>query len=256
MLKEVAVGTCGFSVKGGRRSYYRLFSVVEVQDTFYRIVRESTLEKWRREAPPDFEFTLKAFQGVTHSPSSPTWRRANIRLDDAAKKNYGFFRPTREVKEAWKYTLNAAKILRSNVIVVQTPASFKPTKENIENMENFFKANPRDNIIIAWEPRGEWYDYKDVLSKILEKLDLVHIVDPLKRPILRKTPVYYFRLHGLGRGDVNYRYKYTDEDLSKLVEIVEQLKGERAYVMFNNVHMADDARRFKQLALKNGLKIK
>lgn len=255
MLKEVLVGTCGFSAKGGRKNYYRVFRVVEIQDTFYRIVRKKTLEKWRREAPQDFEFTIKAFQGVTHTASSPTWRRSNVKLTPSSRNNYGNFRRTKEVDYSWEYTLSAAKILRSQFIVIQTPASFKPTEKNIENLRMFFKEKPRDGIIVGWEPRGAWYNDLDLLSSLLKELGLVHIVDPLKRPILYQTETYYFRLHGLGRGDVNYRYRYTSEDLERLTEYLEELRGERAYVMFNNVYMYDNALEFKEILKNKGYNV-
>jgi uncharacterized protein YecE (DUF72 family) len=44
---------------------------------------------------------------------------------------------------------------------------------------------------------------------------------------------------------VNYRYKYTDEDLRELLQMV---AGEKeAYVMFNNVYSFEDAKRFKEM---------
>jgi uncharacterized protein YecE (DUF72 family) len=36
--------------------------VVEVQQTFYQPPRVATLEKWRLDAPANFEFTLEAWQ--------------------------------------------------------------------------------------------------------------------------------------------------------------------------------------------------
>jgi uncharacterized protein YecE (DUF72 family) len=45
--------------------------VVEVQQTFYDPPQDETLVRRRRQAPPGFEFTLKASQLVTHDASSP-----------------------------------------------------------------------------------------------------------------------------------------------------------------------------------------
>ena len=69
----VKVGCCGFPIS--KNKYYDEFGIVELQTTFYNIPREKTLLKWREEAPEDFEFIVKAFQGITHPMSSPTWRR-------------------------------------------------------------------------------------------------------------------------------------------------------------------------------------
>lgn len=70
----IKVGCCGFPVT--RERYYKTFSVVEVQSTFYDFVKVETLKKWRAEAPKDFEFVIKAFQFITHSATSPTYKRA------------------------------------------------------------------------------------------------------------------------------------------------------------------------------------
>jgi len=77
----VRVGCCGFSM--ARVEYYRRFPVVEIQQTFYNLPRIATAERWCREAlacrprngPADFEFTMKAWQLITHEASSPTYRR-------------------------------------------------------------------------------------------------------------------------------------------------------------------------------------
>ncbi|HIC91498.1 MAG TPA: DUF72 domain-containing protein, partial [Syntrophaceae bacterium] len=72
----IKVGCCGFPKAKG--IYYQQFKVVEIQQTFYQIPRVSTVQKWREEAPPDFEFTLKAWQLITHPSQSPTYRRLKI----------------------------------------------------------------------------------------------------------------------------------------------------------------------------------
>ena len=72
------VGCCGFP--GGMRSYFSRFEIVEVQQTFYQPPRMETALRWRREAPADFEFAIKAWQLITHPPSSPTYRRARVEI--------------------------------------------------------------------------------------------------------------------------------------------------------------------------------
>jgi uncharacterized protein YecE (DUF72 family) len=57
-------GCCGFPK--ARKVYYDSFKVVEVQQTFYQPPALKTIEKWRAQAPGDFEFTLKAWQLITH----------------------------------------------------------------------------------------------------------------------------------------------------------------------------------------------
>jgi acetylornithine deacetylase/succinyl-diaminopimelate desuccinylase-like protein len=50
-----------------RRMCDRLGPAVEVDATFYRIPKKSTIDKWREEMPEDFLFTAKVPRGVTHT---------------------------------------------------------------------------------------------------------------------------------------------------------------------------------------------
>ena len=86
----------------------------------------------------------------------------------------------------------------------------------------------------GFEPRG-WRE--DRIKKICEELDLIHVVDPFVSEQLYGD-ICYFRLHGF-----NYKHKYTDEELIRLKGLLRK----DGYVMFNNVHMFDDALRFKEL---------
>jgi len=95
----IKVGCCGFPIK--RDTYYQEFPVVEIQQTFYRLPQITTGRRWREEAPPNFEFTMKAWQLITHNPSSPTYRRLRMDLSERNRKYYGFFKRTEEVDAAW-----------------------------------------------------------------------------------------------------------------------------------------------------------
>lgn len=233
MLK---IGCCGFPVS--RKKYFGNFKVVELQETFYQMPSSELAKKWRDNAPEDFEYTLKAWQLITHEPKSPTYRRLKIEIPENKKQNYGSFKPTDEVFDAYQKTSEIAKILRAKVIVFQCPASFMPSEENKKNMERFFKKINRHDFIIAWEPRGSWTS-KDIKT-LCKELDLVHVVDPFKESPLHGRIIYY-RLHGIG----GLRYKYTEEDLKRLHALCPE--DRIVYVMFNNVFMFEDALRFKGL---------
>ena len=246
-MREVLIGCCGFPV--ARQKYYERFRVVEVQQTFYKLPSEETAKRWRAEAPPDFEFTVKAWQVVTHPPSSPTWRKAGLTVDPAKRDRYGNLKPTKENFEAWEKFIRIARILKARIIVVQTPPSFGYSEENLRNAIEFFRAVKEKDITIAWEPRGSWNQNPTAIRRVVEETGVLHVVDPLRREPVIHDRLEYYRLHGLGGREVNYRYKYTDDDLAKLKSIVENLPEtvRRVYVMFNNVYMFDDAWRFKEL---------
>lgn len=244
----IKVGTCGWSARGGRQAYFKYFEAIELQETFYKLPREDTARRWREQAPPDFEFAVKAWQAITHPPSSPTWRRSGIKVPSGAAERYGFFRVTEETLKAWEETLKICKALDARVCVFQTPPSFGYSPENARNVEAFFTTIDRGGLRMGWEPRGTWHEHGDELRQLLSKLDLTHVVDPLRREPVYTAGFAYFRLHGLGGAEVNYRYKYTDEDLSRLLSTVRRYaESGDVYVFFNNVFMFDDALRFKRL---------
>ena len=55
MLK---IGCCGLPVAQER--YFKQFSTIEIQQSFYRTLGVKQVENWRKKAPIYFEFVLKA----------------------------------------------------------------------------------------------------------------------------------------------------------------------------------------------------
>ncbi len=115
-------------------------------------------------------------------------------------------------------------------------------------MERFFTSINYNNVKVAWEPRGDWVNNQDKIKMLCEKLNLIHVVDPLKREPALISETQYFRLHGLHpKKEVNYSYKYSIEDLKKLYREIKALKKlniNEVYVLFNNLTMNEDAENF------------
>jgi uncharacterized protein YecE (DUF72 family) len=247
---KVYVGCCGFPL--GMKKYFQEFSLVELQSTFYKIPQLKTVQKWREETQDDFVFTVKAFQGISHTTSSPTWKRSGLKKEeiDKLKDKVGFLRPTKEVFDFWSKTLEICKTLKSPVCLIQLPASFKESEENIKNAEKFFSKIERNNVGIALELRG-WS--KEGFEKICKKFDLISCVDPFaSEPVyFSKKKIAYFRLHGSPPGKEMYKYKYTEKDLKELKEKIEKLEVKETYVLFNNIFMKEDAKKFSQLLGKS-----
>ncbi|MEM0333191.1 MAG: DUF72 domain-containing protein [Candidatus Aenigmatarchaeota archaeon] len=232
----IYVGTCGFSE--GMNKYFKDFKTVEIQQTFYKIIDIKTVSKWKRKAPKDFIFNLKAFQGITHPYNSKTWKRSNVDISKI-KEKIGFLKPTKEVFYFWSKTLEVAKALDAKVILIQLPPSFKDERENWNNAERFFKNLDRKDFEIAVELR-EW-NLKSV-EKFCKEFDLIDVCDLLIRePVTNK--ILYSRLHGNYEGfKINYYYKYSLEDLKKIVKKLKKIKPKKAFIYFNNVFMLNDAK--------------
>lgn len=236
MGSKIRIGTCGF--RNTKEEYAELLSTVEIQHTFYQPPHISTLAKWRTELPADLEFTLKAWQLITHEATSPTYRRLRRKLTEKEVADAGFFKPTDIVKEALDTTLACAKALEARTVLFQCPAKFKPTTENISNLKQFFNSIKRGRLNFGWEPRGGWDD--EAVKDICEELNLWHVVDPFARPTVTPKKCYY-RLHGIPR----WRYTYEDGELEELLSLLP--KNRLSYVFFNNITMREDALRFQKI---------
>lgn len=238
MSSRVKIGTCGFG-RTKRPEYFASLPVVEIQHTFYHPPQIETLEKWRASAPKEFEFTLKAWQMITHEASSPTYKRLDRPLTEQEIEEAGSFRPTETVKNALAVTLACARALKARTVLFQCPARFHPTPENVLNLKQFFSNIKRGKLNFAWEPRGKlWED--DLVKDLCEELDLWHCVDPFARRTVTPDRCYY-RLHGRRR----WRYTYEEDELMDLVTLLP--KRRLSYVFFNNITMKDDALRFQKI---------
>jgi uncharacterized protein YecE (DUF72 family) len=238
---DIRVGCCGWSYLNTEdfrgqfkkrfssklQAYAQLFDLVEINSTFYRTPRVSTAQKWLEEARAvneNFGFTVKAYQGITH-------------LHRFREESIPLFEQVREICLA----------LNAQVILFQSPASFRPTGENIQAMKSFFRNIDRSGHCFAWEPRGTWYDNTKIIEEVCAELNLLHCVDPLRNDPLYfgKESAAYFRLHGFGKPSM-YHYKFSEPELRKLRDILVALRecAHRCYVLFNNVSCYEDALQF------------
>lgn len=229
----VRVGLCGWTI--ARSRYTRLFPVVEVQHTFYEPPTNAVLATWRWEVPHDFEFTIKAWQVVTHESASPTYRRMKHPLPGEHHGQVGAFRATTPVLGGWARTLECARLLRATAVLLQCPRSFRLTDENVTRMRAFLTTADRPTVRLLWEPRGEWPP--SLVAELCAELRLVHVVDPMQTETVTPEETYY-RLHGT----TGARHVHTDDELRRVRDLVDGRTN--PYVMFNNLPRVGDAQRF------------
>jgi uncharacterized protein YecE (DUF72 family) len=188
--------------------------------------------------PAGFEFTIKAWQVVTHESSSPTYRRLKQPLPDSARGQVGAFRTSAPVLQGWQRTLECARVLHATAVLLQCPKSFRPTADNVRRMRTFLTQVERPDGRLLWEPRGPWP--AALLQELCGELDLVHVVDPMQTETVTPEQTYY-RLHGT----TGMRHVHTDEELRRLHDLVDGRPS--PYVLFNNLPRVGDAERFLAL---------
>jgi len=192
-----------------------------------------TVERWRRDAPENFEFVIKASQFITHQPSSPTYRRSKI-PNWVQKEDLGAFQWNQSTQMIWQYIRDIVRTLRGRMVIFQSPKSFTPEPKHIKNFKRFFNEIDRSGLILGWESRCPWPH----LNQILSELEIIDVVDPFERDPV-SGQIGYYRIHG----GQSYRKKFSDTDLTLLAKRIKRI----SYVMFNNITMFDDASRFLKL---------
>ncbi len=217
----IKIGCCGYPIN--KKRYQEVFSLVEVNSTFYSYPIISTVMRWREEAREGFEFTVKAHQDLSH--------KHKLGMEFARE-------PFERMKEI-------CRTLDAKILLIQTAASFKP--DSIDEAETFFEKINRKGLTIVWETRGSLWENigtREKLRTVLKRLDIPHVTDPFKTMPVYTSQTAYFRLHGLG--ERMYYYQYTNEELQKLYDRVKffDAANKNVYVLFNNLSMFEDAKRF------------
>src|SRR5437867_7139549 len=102
-----------------QQRYFQTFPCVEIDSSFYQLPRLETAERWRTAAPDGFEFSMKAWQVITHPASSPTYKRT--RLDPGDREHCGHFGFNATIRWAWDETFKIATALRATLVLFQSP---------------------------------------------------------------------------------------------------------------------------------------
>ena len=199
--------------------YSTQFNSIELNATFYRIFSPETFARWYDKTPASFRFFPKFFQGISH------WKRLN-EFEDILQE----------------YILNASNLKEKlEMPFVQLPENFAP--KNIDRLEPFFKALPKD-IKPAIEFRHtNWFNDKKVaeeLYDILERNQISNvIVDTAgRRDLLHMrltTPTAFIRYNG-----ANHESDYTrlDDWIDRLEEWITQGLQNIYFFVHQNIEKA------------------
>src|SRR3569833_1702999 len=182
---EIRVGLCGFSM--AQAGYPRRFPGVEIQHPFYQPPAAAVLDRWRKTMPAGFEFTIKAWQLITHTAASPPYRRLRRVLTEDERAGAGAFRDSAIVAEAWRVTCECAALVRATAILFQCPARFTPTPPHLTALRSFFARIDRPagvNLLFkphntAWTPA--------IGRAVSDEIGAVHVVDPFVTPPVARS---------------------------------------------------------------------
>jgi len=196
--------------KGWLSFYAQKFKTVELNVTFYRLLKKEAFERWYMETPSDFTFVLKGSRFITHIK----------KLKDVELPLSTFFNLTAPLKEKFE------------VVLWQLPPTLRL---NLKNFENFLKHLKSYPVRHAFEFRNKSWICKSVFKLLNEynatacMADWPEFIDDL--PLT--ADFVYIRRHGEGG---NYMTDYTTEQLKRDANRIKAyLKdGKDVYMYFNN----------------------
>ncbi len=244
-MGELLLGTCGWDypewvgrvypprgVADKLRFYTRLFPIVEVDSTFYRLPPPSVAASWARRTPSSFRFAAKFPRTITH----------DLRLVDTDPELAKFLEVLRPLRDAGKFV--------AALLQLPPSLSFEPAI-----VRRFYASLPRDLPVAVEFREGSWLVPESYA--LLREFGLAHVVvDGPHLPIVLEVtaPFAYVRWHGHGRR-IWYDYTYSAEELSAWVPRLHELerKATTVYGFFNNHFRGDAAVNCRTLAEELGL---
>jgi len=189
--------------------YAQHFDTVEINNTFYQLPKEVSLQRWHKQAPKNFLYAVKANRYITHIK----------RLKDTSEEVKRFF--------------DRIGILKSRLgpILYQLPPNLH---QDLDLLESFIKLLPRKRIAVFEFRHNSWFS--EDTFKLLSRYGAgfcVHDLAGKETPRILTTDIIYVRFHGpSGRYWGNY-------SKSMLQTWAKWLKGQTKevrsiYAYFNN----------------------
>jgi uncharacterized protein YecE (DUF72 family) len=212
---RVDVGTSGYSFPEWKGAFYpkalpaagmlpyyaERFSTVEINNTFYRLPRESVVTEWAQAVPEGFTFSIKASQRITH----------HARLKD--------------VDELMGYLLRVTTALgdRRGPTLFQLPPNMKKDRDRLAA---FLALIPRRWQAAVEFRHASWFDEDTYdLLRAYEVALVIAESEDQETPLVATAPFGYLRLH---------RPAYETDALDAWADRLRGQPWERAWVYFKH----------------------
>ncbi|CAN5229694.1 DUF72 domain-containing protein [soil metagenome] len=213
----IVVGCAGFPVPATR--FFKEFSFVEIQETHLAIPGIGTVRRWKREAPPGFEFAMLAPREIGQEG----------------------FKEGKVTETALKNVLSTGGELGATTAVFVAPTDFPTGRTSKGAVKEFLVSVRKKFDRVVWEAPLTW-DVKDADS-VAGDSGAIIARDPLTQG-LSKAAVAYYRLPG----PAGHKSRYEDPAIEKLAALAKTATHHTVvHYVFTNVDMFADAKRFKKL---------
>ncbi len=204
--------------------YAKSFDTVEINNTFYRLPKQKSVQRWYQLAPKGFVYTVKANRYITHIK----------RLKGVSEPLERFFEMAGLLKE------------KLGPVLYQLPPSLH---KDLDLLKGFISLLPKQGLSVFEFRHKSWYD--EDTFKLLDKSGAafcIHDLAGLETPRVITADLIYIRFHGpTGR----YAGNYTKKALQSWTDWIKEHKKEvrSVYAYFNNDYNAyavDNAKTLKE----------
>lgn len=231
MLKRLYIGASTWSQKDWVGNFYppnakpqdflaeyaTRLPTVEIDSTFYAIPRKSVVESWYDKTPPQFIFSAKFPQSVTHE------KKLVDALDDV------------------KHFLDAMSLLKEKLgcLVLQFPPDYAATPESVETMKRFLAALPTQMFRIALEVRHSSWLKEGFFARLHQhRVALAFTDQPAMKGVgVQTAPFIYVRWLGNRKAlSEPFTHLVFDKtaDMTAWAKFIHSLDFETGFGYFNN----------------------
>lgn len=220
---DIRIGTSGWYYNHWRELFYpaklpksqwfehyaKHFDTVEINNTFYQLPKEVSVERWHAQGPADFVYTVKANRYITHIK----------RLKDATQPLATFFERVGLLKE------------KLGPILYQLPPNLH---KDLNLLESFIKLLPKNSIAVFEFRHKSWFS-EEVFSLLNESgcSFCIHDMPGIETPRMVTGDIIYVRHHGsTGKYAGSYSKTSLRDWAGWIKDNIEKASG--AYVYFNN----------------------
>ncbi|MFA5858483.1 MAG: DUF72 domain-containing protein [Elusimicrobiota bacterium] len=222
------------------------FNTVEINSTYYTLVSDKSFLGMDRKTPPGFEFTVKAYRGITHDPFDP-------KIPDNIK--HPKMSDVPDTIDKFKYSLQP--IIQSHklsTVLLQMSPYFKPSPQSEEYL--LMCKDSFGDIPLTLEFRGKEWNTDGTYTFLKTHNFAYCVVDepqlPRLMPFVPKTTsadIAYIRLHGRNLNwyksyEDRYNYDYSAKELSEFIPVIQNFVNivNKVLIFFNNCHAGSAAK--------------
>jgi uncharacterized protein YecE (DUF72 family) len=245
---EIRIGTSGYSFDDWRGNFYparinrgkmldhyaNYYNTVEINSTYYRIPHPAVMYNMVKKTKPEFEFTVKVNQNMTHERKE---------ID----------KPTAELLEAVRPIADRGQL---HGLLAQYPFSFKYSPTNLDYLKRCHDLLHPHQMFIEF--RHDSWLRREMFDFLRERgIGYVSVDGPRLRGLLPPDLITTGRNaeKWWDGGPERYDYLYNDAELEEWRKKIEDLEDQvkKTYIFFNNCHLGQAVKNARQMKQKLSL---